>query len=151
MTPSTVANRAEEEAAIRKVEAELVDTWNHHDARAWAKLCTEDGDVVNVVGWWWQGRSQIEKKIADAHAYIFRESTLTDDEIQIRFMTAETAVVHVRWSMVGHKNPDGTLGQPRKGIETQVLHKLEGKWLITAFHNTDSRPEVPFPMGPPQK
>jgi hypothetical protein len=34
VTPSTVANRREEEAAIRKVEADLVATWNHHDARA---------------------------------------------------------------------------------------------------------------------
>ena len=105
MTPSTVAKRAEEEAAIRKVEADLVDTWNHHDARAWANLCTEDSDVVNVVGWWWQGRSQIEKKIADAHAYIFRESTLTDDEIQIRFLTSETAVVHVRLVNDGAQEP----------------------------------------------
>ena len=146
-----VANRTEEEAAIRKVEANLVDAWNRHEARAWANLCAEDGDVVNVVGWWWQGRFQIEKNIADAHAYIFQESTLTDDEIRIRFLTSEIAIVHIRWSMVGHKNPDGTPGQPRKGIETQVLHKLGGKWLIAAFHNTDSRPEVPFPMGPPKK
>jgi uncharacterized protein (TIGR02246 family) len=78
---------------------------------------------VNVVGWWWQGRSQIEKKIADAHAYSFRESTLTDDGIHIRFLTSETAVVHVRWSMVGQQEPRRHSWQPRKGIETQVVHK----------------------------
>jgi uncharacterized protein (TIGR02246 family) len=105
---------------------------------------------VNVVGWWWQGRAQIEKKIADAHAYLFRESTLTDKEIRIRFLTSDTAIVHVRWSMVGAKDPDGA-GQPRTGLETQVLRKLSGKWLIAAFHNTDSIPELPFPTGPPEK
>jgi hypothetical protein len=50
--------------------------------------------------------------------------------------------------MVGHKSPDGTPGQPQKGIDTLVLLKLAGKWLIAAFNNTDSSPEAPFPMGP---
>src|SRR5215472_211232 len=104
MTPqSRTANESQDAAAIRKAEADLQEAWNHHDAKAWANLCTEDGDVVNVVGWWWQGRSQIEKKIADAHAYIFRESILTHDEISIKFLTPDTAVVHVRWSMGGGK------------------------------------------------
>ena len=146
-----LSNASQEEAAVRKVEADQREAWNRHDAKAWANLCTEDADVVNVVGWWWQGRSQIEKKIADAHAYLFRESTLTHDEINVRFLTSDTAIVHVRWSLVGGKNPDGTPGQPRKGIETQVLHKVAGKWLISAFHNTDSIPEVPFPTEPPKK
>jgi uncharacterized protein (TIGR02246 family) len=149
--PSASVSAHEEEGAIRAVEAVLREAWNSHDAKAWAKLCAEDADVVNVVGWWWQGRAQIEQKIAESHRFLFRESTLTHDEIRIRFLTADTAVVHIRWSMVGGKNPDGTPGQPRKGIETQVLRKLGGKWLIAAFHNTDSRPEVPFPVGPPKR
>lgn len=143
-----IVNQSQEEDAIGKVEADLQQAWNRHDAKAWANLCTQDADVVNVVGWWWQGRPEIERKIADAHAYIFRESTLTGNEIRIRFLTADTAIVHVRWSMVGERNPDGTPGQPRTGIETQVLRKLSGKWLIAAFHNADSIPEVPFPTEP---
>lgn len=148
---SPVANLSREEAAIRKVEADLVEAWNRHDAKSWANLCTEDADVVNVVGWWWKGRPEIEKKIADIHAFIFRESILTNDETHIRFLTPDTAIVHVRWSMIGAKNPDGTPGQPRKGVETQVMHKEAGKWLVSAFHNTDSVPEVPLPTGPPKK
>ena len=145
------AKQSREEAAIRKVEADQVAAWNRHDAKAWANLCTDDADVVNVVGWWWRGRSQVGQKIADAHAYIFRESILSHDEVRIRFLTPDTAIVHVRWSMVGARNPDGTPGQPQKGLETQVLRRLSGKWLIAAFHNTDSTPEVPFPTGPPEK
>ena len=124
MTPSTVASRTEQEAAIRKVEADLVDTWNHHDARARAKPCTEDGDAVNVLVWSWQGCSQIEKKIADAHAYIFRESTLTDDEIHIKFLTSEIAVVHVRWSISGAQEPRWHSWTAPKGYRDAILHKL---------------------------
>ena len=82
---------------------------------------------------------------------LFLESTLTDKEVCIRFLASDTAIVHVRWSMVGAKNPDGTPGRPQTGLETQVLRKQSGQWLIAAFHNTDSIPEVAFPTGRPEK
>jgi uncharacterized protein (TIGR02246 family) len=140
----------EDEAAIRKLEADMVQAWNGHDAKAWADLCTVDADVVNVVGWWWQGRTQIEKKVADSHVYVFREATITHDEVHVRLLTSDTAVVHVRWTLVGAISPDG-ISKPRQGIETQVLQKVGENWLIAAFHNTDSVPERPFPLGPPKK
>jgi hypothetical protein len=52
--------------------------------------------------------------------------------------------------MVGNRNPDGTSGQHRKGIQTHILQKQGETWLIAAFNNVDSIPEVPFPMGPPK-
>jgi uncharacterized protein (TIGR02246 family) len=148
--PTFSANRSQDEAAIHKVEIGLQEAWNRHDAQAFGSFFTEDADCVNVVGWWWKGRPQIEKKVADAHVFMFRESTLTDDEIQVRFLTPRIAVVHVRWSMVGNGNADGTRGQPRKGIQTHILRKQGGNWLIAAFNNADSIPEVPFPTGPPK-
>ena len=136
------SNHGPDESLIRDVVAGFPKAWNRHDARAIANLFAEDGDVVNVVGWWWHGRSQIEKQLRDAHAFIFKESVLTHDEVHIRFLDSRVAVVHVRWSLVGHKNPDGTPGQSRKGVETYVLQKQEEKWLIAAFQNTDSIPEL---------
>ena len=41
------------------------------DAQALANFFTEDADCVNVVGWWWRGRPQIEKKVAPAHVFMF--------------------------------------------------------------------------------
>src|SRR5216684_5399303 len=144
-TASTKAlgpDHSQDEAEIRDVQKRQAEAWNRHDAKGYAELFAEDGDVVNVVGWWWKGRPQIEKKLTEAHAFMFRESTLSNNEVHIKFLTSEIAVVHVLWSMVGQKSPDGTPGQPRKGIETHVLQKQGGKWLVAAFHNTDSLPEV---------
>ena len=140
-----------DETAIRAVEMGLQEAWNHHDMKAWANLFTEDADFVNVAGWWWKGRGEIEKKHTEIHAYIFRDSTLTIGEVQTKFLTPEIAIVHVLWSLAGNRNPDGSDGQPRKGIFTQVLQRQNGKWLIAAAQNTDSRPEVPPAMGPPRK
>jgi len=145
------AGQSPDEQEIHKVVRGLEQAWNHHDMKAWANLFTEDADFVNVAGWWWKGRTEIEQKHAGAHEFIFRDSTLTIHEVHTRFLAPEIAVVHVLWSLAGHKNPDGTPGQPRKGILTQVLQKQNGKWLIAAAQNTDSRPEVPMPAGPPKK
>lgn len=139
-----------DEAEIRRVQTRQQDAWNRHDAKAYADLFSDDGDCVNVVGWWWKGRAEIEKKLGEAFAFVFRESTLTVEKVEVRFLTPQIAVAHVRWTMVGAKTPKG-IPEPREGIQTQVLQKRRGKWLIAAFQNTHSVPEMPFPQGPPSQ
>ncbi len=148
--PAFLASLSHDETTIRDLETGLCEAWNRHDAETYASFFVEDGDCVNVVGWWWKGRPLIESKVADSHVLIFRESNITNNEIHLRFLTPEIAVVHIRWSMVGNRNPDGSPGLPRKGIQTHVLQKKAGKWRIVAFNNIDSMPEVPFPTRPPK-
>ena len=49
---------ANDDADIRRVQVQQEIAWNHHDAAAYANLFTEDGDCVNVLGWWWKGRAR---------------------------------------------------------------------------------------------
>jgi uncharacterized protein (TIGR02246 family) len=140
-------DHSQDEAEIRNVETRQQEAWNHHDAKAYANLFTADGEVVNVVGWWWKGRAEIEKKLTDAYAFVFRESALTISDVQVKFLTPEIAVAHVKWTMVGARTPKG-IPQPQQGIQIQVLQKQAGKWLIASFQNTNSIPERPFPKGP---
>jgi uncharacterized protein (TIGR02246 family) len=102
---------------------------------------------VNVVGWWWKGRAEIEKKLTDAYVYVFKESTLAIANVDIRFLTPDVAVVHVRWTMTGARTPAG-IPVPQQGIQTHVLEKKGDQWLIAGFQNTLSVPEMPFPKGP---
>lgn len=138
-----------DEAAIREVQTRQAAAWNAHDAVAYANLFSEDADVVNVLGWWWQGRPQIQSKLSDAFAWVFRDSTLTLAEVHTRFIDPSTAIVHVRWTLDGAKVPPGAPAPPREGIQLQVLRKTGDQWLITSFQNTNSVPETPFPKGPP--
>ena len=141
-------SRDQDEVAIRNLEKQQGEAWNRHDAKAYAALFTEDGDCVNVVGWWWKGRVEIEKKLTAAYAFVFRESVLTITDVDVRFPTPEMAIAHVRWSMVGAKTPPN-YPKAQQGIQTQTLLKSNGKWLIAAFQNTNAIPETPFPQGPP--
>jgi len=104
--------------------------------------------VINVLGWWWRGRQEIERKLAAAFAFVFRDSTLTITDVQVRFLSPVVAIAHVRWSMEGAKTPPG-MPKLYEGIQLQVLTREAGGWLIASFQNTNSVPEVPFPMGPP--
>lgn len=143
------ADQKADEDQIRKVQQQQAAAWNRHDAKAYADLFTTDGDVVNVVGWWWKGRPEIEKKLSFAFQYVFKESTLTITEVHTRFLTADIAVTHVRWTMTGAKTPPN-IPEPRAGIQLQVLVKQSGKWMISNFQNTNSVPETAFPSGPPR-
>ena len=138
------ADQDEDESSILEVQQQQATAWNRHDAAAYANLFTEDGDVVNVVGWWWKGRSEIETKLSAAFALIFKESKLTITDVQVKFLTAEIAIAHVRWTMEGAKTPPN-IPEPRQGIQLQILTKQSGKWLIASFQNTNSLPETPFP------
>ena len=141
-------DQSQDEAEIREVEKRQQEAWNQHDAKAYANLFTDDGEIVNIVGWWWKGRAEIEKKLTDAYTYVFRESALTVTDVQVKFLTPEIAVAHVKWTMTGARTPKG-LPEPQQGIQIQVLQKHADKWLIAAFQNTNSIPERPFPKGPP--
>ena len=144
LSDSVEAERTE----IGELERQQQDAWNRHDAHAYANLFSEDGDCVNVVGWWWKGRAEIEKKLTAAYAFVFRDSALTITEIDVKFPAPEMAIAHVRWTMVGARTPQG-FPKPQQGIQTQLLQKQKGKWLIVAFQNTNTLPEMPFPQGPP--
>jgi hypothetical protein len=56
VSATPAADREADEAAIRDVvQTRQQKAWNEHDAKAYAALFAEDGDCVNVVGWWWEG------------------------------------------------------------------------------------------------
>jgi uncharacterized protein (TIGR02246 family) len=145
---SASAAASDDESAIRQLQVSQAGAWNRHDAAAYAALFTEDGDCVNVVGWWWKGRAQIESKLKDAFAFVFHESQLTITDTSVRFLSPTIALAHVSWTMTGAKTPPG-MPEPRVGIQTQVLQNKSGHWLIQAFQNTNGAPERPFPVGPP--
>lgn len=135
--------------AIRALEARQESAWNEHNAHAYAQLFTIDADTVNVLGWWWRSRAELEEKLGKGFSFVFARSRLHIDDVAIRFLTAKVAVAHVRWSMTGAVSPDGSGNNvPQKGIQTQTLYKTTDGWLIAAFQNCNAVPERDFPMGP---
>ncbi|MEO8313580.1 MAG: SgcJ/EcaC family oxidoreductase [Pseudomonadota bacterium] len=134
--------------AIRDLQSRQAAAWNHHDAAEYAGLFTANGDVVNVLGWWWRGRSEIKEKLTGAFKWVFRDSQLAINDVDVRLLDQTTAIAHVRWTMDGAKAPPGAPVPPREGIQMQILKKQGNAWFIESFQNTNSTPEAPFPTGP---
>lgn len=145
--PSARSEGAGDTAAVRAVAVQQADAWNHHDAAAYSALFTRDCDVINIVGWWWKSRAEMQQKLTHAFASVFRDSQLVFTGVQVKFLKPDIAVVHARWTMTGAKMPPG-MPPPEAGIQTLVMTRHAGHWQIAEFQNTLSKPEHAFPAAP---
>jgi uncharacterized protein (TIGR02246 family) len=133
------ADQAEDEKAIRVIQARWDDAWNRHDVKALSSLVAEDVRFVNVAGVVLNGRGEFEALQTRTHGMQFKESVRTVTDTQVKFLSPDIAVAHVSWRMRGDKDPDGTPRQPRHGVMMQVLMKRDGTWAIVGAQNTNAR------------
>src|SRR2546425_11925395 len=121
------ATQADDENAIREIQSRWDDAWNRHDGKALSSLVAEDVRFINVEGIVLTGRGEFEALQTRTHAMQFRDSVRSVRGTDIKFITPDIAVAHVRWGMKGDKDPDGTPRQPRNGVMMQVVMKREGQ------------------------
>ena len=142
MLPVSAQTRSDEEA-VRKLPQAFVDAWNKHDGHELAKIMADDVDFVTVGATWIHGRPDFEKYHTRLLSGRFRESMTTPLQIAVRFLRPDIAVAHWSWTIVGDKNPDGTVRERRYGMMTIVAEKRNGAWLVVASQNDNSFPGVP--------
>jgi uncharacterized protein (TIGR02246 family) len=133
------ASQADDEKAIREIQARWDEAWNRNDVKALSSLVAEDVRFVNVAGQVLSGRAEFEQLQTRTHAMQFKDSVRTVTGTDIKFLTPDIAVAHVRWGMRGDKDPDGTTRRPRNGVMMQVLMKRGGQWAVIAAQNTNVR------------
>lgn len=121
----------------------FVEAWNTRDPDALASLFDEDAEFVNVTGLWWHDRASIRT----AHAYgltrLFNESILRVNDIRVKQLSTDIAVVHARMTLSG-QTPVGAIERPgsRTNIFSFVVHRTGERWLCAAAHNTDVIPQM---------
>lgn len=74
---------------------------------------------------------------------VLKEAKITLLDLRIRFIRPDVAIVHELHEMSGMLNDDGEKMPPDQELGIRVLVKEQGKWLITAFHNTIVRTVEP--------
>jgi len=116
----------------------FVRAWNDRNPDALALLFDEDAEFVNVTGLCWHDRESIRK----AHAYglerIFKESLLAIDEMKVKRLSPDIAVVQTRMTLSGQA-PVGTGGQagPRTTIVSFVVHRIVDRWRCASAYTAD--------------
>jgi uncharacterized protein (TIGR02246 family) len=130
------SSNADDEKAIREIETQWEAAWNSHNAAALAKLAAPDADFVNARGGWGKGRDNLEKGQTDRQKTTEKDSIWKTNQVEVRFLTPDVAIVHVYWVLIGERNQDGVAAQPHLGIFTRTDVKRDGKWLIAASQAT---------------
>ena len=130
-----------EEVGIRMLVDGFTDAWNHHDAHAFAGTFAEDADFTNVRGAGAHGRAAVEEFHAPVFTTVFKNSQLTANNVQIRFLTPDLASVDIRWEMTGAVGQDGVPIPLRQGLLNWIVARQDGRWLILIMHNQDLRPQ----------
>ena len=130
-----VVNPAEADA-VKALMVQTTEAFNRRDAKAWARFCTPDAQLVTVRGESMQGIGAIEKGLATVFETRARRAMLETLDISVRFIRPDVALAHVTNEMHGLLSPEGQTLAPHRELSIRVLVKDQGVWRITAFHNT---------------
>ena len=133
----------ENEAAIRNLYQQLLDSWNKRDAIGFASFFAETGQIIGFDGSQYAGRTEIENEIgrifAD-HVTATYVSIIRD----VSFLTQDVAVLR---AVVGMRPAGQSELNPNvNAIQTLTAVKRGGQWQIELFQNTPAqfhgRPEL---------
>lgn len=128
---------AGDEMSIRNVLKGFAEAWNRHDVEAFSMAFAEDADFTNVLGMSAHGRAGIAKFHAPIFATIFKDSSLTIDEVNVRFIKPDVAAVDERWKLTGARDRKGQEIALRQGLLNLVMTKHDDQWVISVMHNMD--------------
>lgn len=128
----------DDESAVRDVLAEYQVAWNRHNMAAFGRLFTENCDYVNVAGVQWKGLQEIVQGQAELFQNRLKSAVRTLTGVEVRFSTPDVALVHATWDVTSRSRSTGEAVRVLKEITTITMVKTNGKWLITAFQNTES-------------
>lgn len=121
----------------------LNEAWG--DADVYAALFTEDADYVTFDGSQVTGRAAI----AESHRPLFegfmRGSRLAGQITALRFLTPDVALVHGKGAVIQKRQKQAA--RRAISVQTTVVVRQDGRWQITAFHNTRYRPWTESLLG----
>lgn len=125
-----------DEEAIRKVIHDGIETFNRHDAKAGMAFFTEDADFVTVYGKWSKGVAEIERSRQQRFETALKHAKIELIDLRVRFIEPDVAIAHETHDLSGMLGPDDKPLPTMRELSIRVLVKRNGRWLVTAFHNT---------------
>ena len=107
------------------------------------------GTFTNIRGQFFTGYPGYLKQHEVIFQGIFKNSTLKQDVVSLRFIRPDVAIVETVTTVAGAtQSPVGVTRDDKGRIRTrllQVVAKEEGVWKIVTYHNVDVKPGIPFP------
>ena len=140
-----------DEAEVKKLVNELHDAFNSHDFTTLKVNSTDDVSWVNIVGMWWKGRDQVVGAHTAVFDKIFNGVKFEEKEVAFRAVSGDVILVNVIHHVGAFYPPDGVDhgNNKRPAIDNNlqlVYVKQNGKWLLSAGHNTEVQPGTVPPV-----
>ena len=147
--PRLSAQTTADTAAVRGVVHDEITAWDHGDATAYSRHLAPNATFTNIRGQFFTGYAGFLQQHETIFQGIFKHTTLQQDIVSLRFLSADVAVVEVLTAVSGvtQARPGMTFDQ-RGRLRTrllQILAKQAGEWKVVAYHNIDVKPGVPVP------
>jgi uncharacterized protein (TIGR02246 family) len=125
-----------DETAIRELLDRQVAGWDAGDADAYASVFTPDADYVTFLGSHYRGRDAIAASYMPLFAKLLKGSQLKTEITQLRFLTADVALIHSKAAVLRSGR-----GRPRRGdrVNATIALRTDEGWLLAASQNTTRR------------
>jgi len=124
---------------VRRTAIAFFEAWNHHDVSAMVALYTEQAQVVNSLGLWWRGATELHRGLAQMNAV---GPPLTPDSMSAHRVTRDTAICIVDYTVAAFTRPGGQSMPEQKALSTFFMVRSESGWLIAAAQTTAVNAEV---------
>jgi uncharacterized protein (TIGR02246 family) len=122
-----------DENKVRKLYKTLLESWNNHDANAFAGLFAKDGNAIGFDGSQMNGSWQIEHEID----HIFSEHDVSDYFGIVREVRAIAPDVYLLRSVAGMIPPGRTrIKSDVNAIQTLIARRTGQEFQIVLFQNT---------------
>lgn len=129
-----VSAEAGAETAVRAVLKEQLAAWAAGDGAAFGATVTDDSDLIAFDGTHVIGRQNIASFMQEQFDTVLAGTRVSAEPVRIRFISDGAAVMIAEGGVIF---PGETEIPPeRLSIQTFVLSKQDGRWLIEAFQNT---------------
>ena len=127
-------DRVAEDRAIRQVIAEMEAAWNRGDFRGYMAGFRKPDVVFVSRGQFqrdWQGT--LDHYVRDYGGNPERRGRLHFRDIRIEFLAPDAAQLISRYRLEGG-------GRPQDGINTRLMRKVDGRWVIALNHVSSREP-----------
>ena len=134
------AQQPGDEAAIRRIVDNETTTWNNGDAVGYSRDIARAVTFTNIRGQYFEGYDAFLKQHQLIFAGIFKNSTLKQEIVSLKFIRPDVAVVQTLTTVTSAQSPPGVARDANGAFHTrllQIVTKYRGLWKVVTYHNTD--------------
>ncbi|WP_210515243.1 SgcJ/EcaC family oxidoreductase [Hymenobacter terricola] len=126
-----------DDKAIRAVINHWDANLNNHKFQEMSAYTTKDVSFITPIGMHWRGQQQVVQGHLDLFNKMYRNVPFKPSNLTVRSITPDVAVVNEEMAVGVSYPPDGVdrgtnKEAPWRGIESMVLVKKSGQWLVAA-------------------